>query len=73
MFYARSGIRILPNRRTAGDDLYGEEVSRDLIREDSVTSQDKRGRFILPSEKGTDFLTTLWASMPLNTTSAVVD
>jgi threonine/homoserine/homoserine lactone efflux protein len=42
-------------RRTAGDDLYGEkEVSRDLIREDSVTSQDML-RFILPSGEGHRF------------------
>jgi len=42
-------------RRTAGDDLYGEkEVSRDLIREDSVSSQDML-RFILPSEEGHRF------------------
>jgi hypothetical protein len=42
-------------RRTAGDDLFGEkEVSRDLIREDSVSSQDML-RFILPSEEGHRF------------------
>src|ERR1700737_1495327 len=42
-------------RRTAGDDLYGEkEVSRDLIRENSVSSQDML-RFILPSEEGHRF------------------
>jgi hypothetical protein len=43
------------HRRTAGDDLFGEkEVSRDLIRENSVTSQDM-ARFILPSEEGHRF------------------
>ena len=43
------------HHRTAGDDLFGEsEVSRDLIRENSVTSQDML-RFILPSEDGHRF------------------
>ncbi|MDT5342599.1 MAG: hypothetical protein QOE52_1783 [Mycobacterium sp.] len=42
-------------RHTAGDDLFGEkEVSRDLIREDSVASQDML-RFILPSDEWHQF------------------
>jgi hypothetical protein len=48
---AQQGPDPAEHDRTAGDDLFGEkEVSRDLIREDSVTSQDMI-RFVLPPEE----------------------